>query len=295
MGIMYFILTRFNLRLWTNDKVGRECRTDLWLKERFGLFEKYCMPSVIGQCCKNFCWIVLFDEETPKQYVDRFWEYRDRCPQFQPLLVKKDVSARYELVFRHFIKKKVDEYIDDNGLESVKCITTWFDNDDAINKDFVGAVQDYVGRECGNNEVVYFEKGLQYVESLGCPIEYRYDRNHFVSMVEKYKKGVELKTVFFMRTHVGYDESGYVKIHVVKDERLMWLEVNHAHNVMNEVSPKKTWKLIKDANVMKEFSLEMELSGWRYVNYVFRFFPMLFVEGVKRLWKRRLGGGERQD
>lgn len=63
--IRHFILTRFNLRLWTKDKKQQPTRTSEWLEKRFQLFETFCLPSIKSQSVKNFKWIVLFDESTP--------------------------------------------------------------------------------------------------------------------------------------------------------------------------------------------------------------------------------------
>lgn len=54
-----FIITRFNLKLFSKDKNNKTTLTDQWLKERFELFETYCFPSVEGQVCKHFIGFVF--------------------------------------------------------------------------------------------------------------------------------------------------------------------------------------------------------------------------------------------
>ncbi len=46
-----YIITRFNLKVeaWTTTKNDQKVRTEDWLKHRFELFEKYCLPSVVNQ------------------------------------------------------------------------------------------------------------------------------------------------------------------------------------------------------------------------------------------------------
>ena len=80
----HYILTRFNLCLWTKDKKSNETRTDKWLKQRFELFERYCLPSIIHQTSKSFKWIVLFDATTPQYYKQKIKGYESRCEQFCP-------------------------------------------------------------------------------------------------------------------------------------------------------------------------------------------------------------------
>lgn len=84
MNCQYYVLTRFNTRLWTKDKKGKPTQTEEWLKKRFELFEQYCLPSVVNQSVKNLKWIVLFDSETSEVYKKKIDEYARRCEQFIP-------------------------------------------------------------------------------------------------------------------------------------------------------------------------------------------------------------------
>ena len=43
----HFIITRFNLNLYAQDKHDLPTRTDRWLEHRFEVFERYCLPSII--------------------------------------------------------------------------------------------------------------------------------------------------------------------------------------------------------------------------------------------------------
>ena len=47
----HYLLTRFNLTFkeWKTSKNGELVLTDKWLKNRFELFENYCLPSVKNQ------------------------------------------------------------------------------------------------------------------------------------------------------------------------------------------------------------------------------------------------------
>ena len=73
-----FILTRFNLKMWTKNKFNHDVQTEEWLKERFELFEHYCFSSIINQSEKNFIWLCCFDEDTPKEYLQKIQIYRDK-------------------------------------------------------------------------------------------------------------------------------------------------------------------------------------------------------------------------
>lgn len=64
----HFIITRFNLNLYAQDKHDLPTRTDRWLEHRFEVFERYCLPSVAAQTSGNFTWLCLFDAATPEPY-----------------------------------------------------------------------------------------------------------------------------------------------------------------------------------------------------------------------------------
>ena len=48
MTLQHFILTRFNILLWRKDKSGSPVRSREWLEHRFSLFERFCLPSLMG-------------------------------------------------------------------------------------------------------------------------------------------------------------------------------------------------------------------------------------------------------
>lgn len=56
----HYLLTRFNLSLWQEDKNGLTIDREEWIRKRLKLFETYCLPSVVGQTCQEFRWIYLW-------------------------------------------------------------------------------------------------------------------------------------------------------------------------------------------------------------------------------------------
>ena len=88
----HYILTRFNLRLWTKDKNRNNTRTEEWLKNRFELFERFCLPSIMNQTSQSFKWIVLFDINTPEKYKERIKSYEKACQHFFPCYVEAEKS-----------------------------------------------------------------------------------------------------------------------------------------------------------------------------------------------------------
>jgi hypothetical protein len=90
----HFILTRFNIKLWSKDKNGQSTQTEEWLKQRFDLFETYCLPSIQKQTQKNFKWIVLFDADTPAFYKEKIAKYQKECKHLEPRFVSAE-NGRY--------------------------------------------------------------------------------------------------------------------------------------------------------------------------------------------------------
>lgn len=72
----HFVITLFNLRLQWKGRgkslSSLDTATDeAYLNRSFERFEKYAVPSMRNQTCKNFIWLVLFSKDTPPVYVDR--------------------------------------------------------------------------------------------------------------------------------------------------------------------------------------------------------------------------------
>lgn len=118
--IQHFVLTRFNLRLWHRDKSGSSVRTRVWLDHRFSIFERYCLPSISGQTCKDFTWIVLFDSKTPDEYKTRIAGYQNVCPQLIPVYVEPQNGRFFAQIFGEEVRKLMDP--------SKRVLTTYLDN-----------------------------------------------------------------------------------------------------------------------------------------------------------------------
>lgn len=105
----HFILTRFNIRLWNQDKFRQPVLSLEWLEQRFDVFERFCLPSVSGQVCKDFVWVVLVDSMTPQVYKDRMESYRDVCPQFVPVYVKPEHGRYFCQIFRKEVFARIEK------------------------------------------------------------------------------------------------------------------------------------------------------------------------------------------
>lgn len=101
--IYHYLLTRFNLALWIEDKNGAAIDREEWLKRRMALFETFCLPSVKNQSCQNFSWILLVDANTPAVYRERIKTYRKLCSQIKFVGVKAEYSYQFADIFRQVV------------------------------------------------------------------------------------------------------------------------------------------------------------------------------------------------
>lgn len=142
--LQHAILTRFNLPSGGHESLVRA--RDGWLRERVGLFERFCLPSVRAQTSQDFAWLVYFDPESPRWL--REWIDERHPGAFRPVFraeVPRDVLlADIAAAFGH------------RGAGDL--LTTNLDNDDSLARDFVARVQ-AAGRR-GERTAVYVGDGL---------------------------------------------------------------------------------------------------------------------------------------
>ena len=286
--MLHYIITRFNLRLWPHDKRGQKTQTEEWLKERFRLFETYCLPSVAAQTRDNFTWIVLFDAETPRHYIERFANYKKLCPQFTPIRVK----PRYSKDFVPLVRRIVFRYVSllQKELPSEQLLlTTYLDNDDALRTDFVEKLQT-IATNCPPNTFISFIRGLQYHTELNIATQISYRNNHFVSFLESLGGDTKLpKTVYGYGSHIYIDR--LKECHCVYEDTddAMWIEVIHECNVDNDVWLKNI-HLVTDREYLKSYGIISTLSAHSrriyFTRFLLRRISVLFRRAKFKLFGR---------
>lgn len=265
----HFILTRFNLLLWNKAKNGRKVRSTKWLEHRFSLFEKYCLPSIKSQTCQDFEWIVLFDSMTPDSFKERITEYQKDCSQLIPVFVEPENGWRFAEIFRTEMVKR---------LCAKRVVSTYLDNDDALNVSFV---EDLQHRVCSMNDgtFIFYDEGYQYYKGKKYMMRIVYTKNHFVSVVEDGNPNT-LKGIFGYGSHYYINKIEGAKIEHIKGLR-MWCEVVHEKNVMNDAKFLRS-KMVRDEELLRrEFAIdETVTSGFGL--YIFDFLPRYGRTFVKR-------------
>lgn len=292
--IHHYLLTRFNLALWREDKAGRVIDREDWLAKRMRLFETYCLPSVIGQTCQDFLWVLLVDENTPAEFREKIKAYRVICPQIRFVGVKAEFAPRFADVFRQVVARDLQKK---GWNEGDLCLTTYLDNDDSIARTFVERVQ----AECLNFRLMANEKrflsfdyGLQLftdMEHLATRIFY--PNNHFLTLAECLPSCTSSSgasspsgSLYSIRTCYGYgshfllEKRGLAEVHHLRDKKQpMWIEVIYEENVDNDVKMTLNTLFVTDKDLLRrDFSLQMEVGTRHRINFVYR--------AVGQLWRR---------
>lgn len=277
MELQHFFLTRFNLLLWQKDKEGIPVRTTNWLDHRFMLFEKFCLPSIKNQTCQEFEWIVLFDSSTPEKYKERVYGYRKECLQLTPVFVAPERGRYFAEIFKEEINKR---------LVAKSVVSTYLDNDDALNVRFVEDLQQRA-LQASEGRFFYYDKGCQYYTEDKYLLQIHYPKNHFVSVVEKGNMN-SVKGIFGYGRHYYIDTIKGAKIEHVKTDP-MWCEVVHEKNMINDANFLLGTKMVKDSDSFRKyFAVDEEISTGMGV-YVFKFLPRYMNTFVKRAKYRLLG------
>lgn len=278
----HFILTRFNLRLWTKDKHGQQTRTAEWLEKRFNLFETYCLPSIQNQSVHNFKWIVLFDAETPEPYRTRVYAYEKQCDAFAPYFIAPK-EGRY---FTRTFQKIVAEQIQPNDI----VITTYLDNDDALRYDYIEKVQE-LAAHVEDKTFISFKYGLQYFTQLNIATLVPFLNNHFISLVERNAPLSSIRTVFGYGSHIAiHSYPGTHTLYVNQPSQAEWIEVVHETNMDNDIRMTFDTHLITDQHKMqREYGLPIQLSPHSRCIFYTRFLPRAFKEILRHIRYRIVG------
>ena len=272
----HFLLTRFNLLLWNKDKEGNKVRSREWLEHRFRLFEKYCLPAIANQTCQDFEWIILFDSATPEKFKIKIDEYQKECPQMVPIYVEPKKGRLFAEIFREEVAKRVT---------TERVITSYLDNDDALNVGFVEDLQQRV-QSLPDGTFIFYTDGYQFFTDHKYMMKIHYPRNHFVSVVES-SNPTTLKTIYGYGSHYYIDKIKEARIEYVKD-LAMWCEVIHKKNMGNDAYFLGA-RMVKDAEILKrDFALD-EIIRYSVGLYIFRFLPRYGKTLLRRIGYRLRG------
>ena len=216
----HFIITRFNLNLYAQDKHDLPTRTDRWLEHRFEVFERYCLPSVAAQTSGNFTWLCLFDAATPESCRRRIEGYKTRCPQFEAVYYTAAQAAN--------LTENLRTTIAPPPPPPKLLITTNLDNDDAFSSDVVELLQREL-RPAPGKRIYSLLYGYQYFTDRRFALKMRYTNNHFLTLAEPFDAHTE--------TIISYRHTKAIRqlpTTYLSTARGKWLEIVHEDNVSND-------------------------------------------------------------
>ncbi|MCF6181133.1 glycosyltransferase [Lutibacter sp.] len=259
----HYIITRFNLRndSWTITKNNEKVLSESWLKDRFELFENYCLNSVKNQTNQNFKWLVFFDINTPENYKRKVEEFQASYSNFIPFFIDGMNNFLPEIV------KKI-KLLDDKKY----CITSRLDNDDSLHKGYINVIQSYFDYQ--DHLAIDLIDG--YTLQTGSIVRFGLKKqlyNPFISLIEKKEN---LKSVWFRSRHGSWK---YEKNIIRVTNKRLWLCVIHDSNKVNlftgydnvdskilndfNIVSHKKEELIKEIKPFKKWIL---LSFYNWVN-----------------------------
>ena len=217
----HFLVTRFNLKTedWKFAVDGSEVLTDEWLKNRWQLFETFCLPSVINQSNNNFIWTVFFDTQTDEYYKKKINELSLTFSNFKPIYIDS----------MNLFQSKLKEFIHDNCDDNDKqIITTRLDNDDIIHESFISRIQSLASK-AKDNTVIDLRKGYQMqLKKTYLLKEISLAFNPFISVVENSNNFETIIT----KQHLEWKKNTTI---ISDDQSFLWVQIIHSKNKLNTI------------------------------------------------------------
>lgn len=234
----HFLITRFNIKNakphWQQTKTGSKVLTHEWLKQRFEIFDTYCLPSILNQSNKNFKWLIYFDIDTPEPYKKRVATLVQEHPFIKPIYVDE---------YQSFLKGISETVLSNSDSSSSHIITTRLDNDDALHFSAIEKIQSLFKNQ--ELAVYNFTKGYCFqTQPFTMLTKYDYPKGPFLSMIEKISSDKKVRTILTSK-HGSLNH-----IQQIEGKRY-WLQIIHDQNLSNETLGMPT----KETSVLNDFGL----------------------------------------
>ncbi|WP_312182141.1 glycosyltransferase [Arthrobacter sp.] len=217
----HFLITRFNLPTPGAESLVRA--REGWLRERAGLFERYCLASVAAQTNPRFGWVIYFDPESPGWLREKISDW--------------SAGGTFTPVFRASVNRAellgdLRAVVQDSGqVPGEALITTNLDNDDGLATDFVDRLQRAAGETEPARAALYLPRGLIL---HGTSLYARTDRtNAFCSVVEPWEDALTCWNDW--HTMLGRS----MPVREVPGPP-GWLQIVHGGNVSNRIRGRRT-------------------------------------------------------
>jgi Putative rhamnosyl transferase len=213
-----------------------------WLNDRLRLLDSYCLPSLAAQTCGDFIWQVYCDENTDSSILQALQKRAERLPQMRISITGPNGRA------------PAAHALDDTRLLDTVLLTTRLDSDDAISKDYVKAIHEYVDRFGHGGEetlLLNFPRGYQLDTATGRLFFDWMPDSNFHTLFERLKS--EPTTVLSGNPSTFHNEH-----HTVQDDSIpAWLTVIHEGNPLKSLRTHYTGEV--DIERLAEFGLTSPL------------------------------------
>ena len=208
---------------------------------------------------------------TADEFRERIHDYQVRCPQLLPVFVAPEEGRDCGKFFRSAVLEH---------LNGGRVITTYLDNDDALDIHFVEDLQQR-STDLADGTFVYYANGYQYFTEFGLLLGIKYKRNHFVSVIEAGSPET-LKTIFGYGSHYYIDKIPGAAIEYVKG-RPFWCEVIHLRNMGNDAYFLWGTRMMRDERILKQDFAIDEIPRHGFALYAFRFIPRYVAVFFRRI------------
>lgn len=256
MSYIHYVITRFNIKQSFGCKPRKPEENfmqknldEKYLSNRFTIFENYTLPSLQNQTNKNFKWLLLFHKNTPEKFKQMLYKWEQIMPQIQPVFLEEDEKWNITTYRKKNNQEQEDFYI-----------TSRIDNDDAYHKEYIEKIQNYVQANPVSPCILTFPKGMQYSVETKKLYQYPYEANHFTTMLSKEDS---LYTQIYQLNHSKiFEHQEEINIHVLKEEKPMWLEIVHETNFINHIKPQLEEVFIEKQQkyMLDNFGVKEDLS-----------------------------------
>lgn len=212
---------------------------DCWLSTRRELFHRICVPSVEAnqKRVNNFNWFVIFDEDTPLEYINSL------NGAFTPIL------ANTKLTYTN----KILELLDLRDEEIFQFVTVRLDNDDALSETYMSFIDDFsksnYSNYLGSTYGLLFRTGLELDNQNNLYIR-NFPNNSFSALIENCKPQ-ELETIY----SVDHNElSKRFPVFAINNKAPMWLMNVHGGNVGNQIKGQLITSPLEKESLLNNFS-----------------------------------------
>lgn len=230
-----FVLTRFNVGIYQpseNPALNLHLSPEAWMQHRMRLFVRYTLPSMAGQRCQNFTWLVFVDDATPEHWK----EFLESIRHANLRIV---YTTCLDLDFRR--KELYAKVLQEVGQSNSTCITTRIDNDDAFHYEFIETIQKSYVQHADRVEpwAVLFSYGCAYEVDTNRFLLCRHTANNCPTLIEP----------------VGNPQTVWCYIHgeipkkfptIYIEDKPYWMMVCHDQNIKNSMSSRNKFMKIYD-------------------------------------------------